>query len=364
MQQLIDKAILFVLCLTSLFLEPITTDLLLALLVALSVSALCSYFEAPYTYILAGTYVAGAVIFPQAAIFLPVIVYDCYGKQPWLLRYSWLLPLLINISRQPALAAAQCIIYAILAVLLQTRAQALDTIREKYYQMADTTREAALRLEKKNNELMEKQDYEVSLATLSERNRIAREIHDNVGHLLTRSILQLGALQVIHRQEPEISGQLDQLKETLNVAMDNIRSSVHDLHDESMDLNIQVCGLIEKFQFCPVKLNFDAGKLPREIQYGFIAIIKEALSNIARHSNATRASITILEHPGLYQLVIEDNGNVSAPRHRREETPPNPKASGGIGLQNMKDRVEALGGVFRIDQSAGFKIFISIPKER
>ena len=76
MQQLIDKAILFVLCLTSLFLEPITTDLLLALLVALSVSALCSYFEAPYTYILAGAYVAGAVIFPQAAIFLPVIVYD------------------------------------------------------------------------------------------------------------------------------------------------------------------------------------------------------------------------------------------------------------------------------------------------
>lgn len=45
------------------------------------------------------------------------------------------------------------------------------------------------------------QDYEIYLATLKERNRIAREIHDNVGHMLTRSILQLGALSVINKDE-------------------------------------------------------------------------------------------------------------------------------------------------------------------
>lgn len=356
MQQLIDKSILFILCFTGLFFAPITTDVLLAMLIALSVSALCSYFEAPYTYILVGAYAISALIFPQAIPFLPVIVYDSFGQRPWCIRFAWLLPLAVNITHQPALTLLQCILFSILAMLLQTRSQALDTIREKYHQMEDTTKEAALRLEKKNNELMEKQDYEVSLATLSERNRIAREIHDNVGHLLTRSILQVGALQVIHKQEPVISGQLNQLKETLSVAMDNIRSSVHDLHDESMDLNIQICGLIEKFQFCPVKLNFDAGELPKEIQYSFIAIIKEALSNIARHSNATRATITILEHPGLYQLVIEDNGTTT---HSVSE---GLSVSGGIGLQNMKDRVEALGGIFRIDRTAGFKIFISIPR--
>ena len=48
------------------------------------------------------------------------------------------------------------------------------------------------------------QDYEIYLATLKERNRIAREIHDNVGHMLTRSILQLGALSVINKDETEI----------------------------------------------------------------------------------------------------------------------------------------------------------------
>ena len=59
----------------------------------------------------------------------------------------------------------------------------------------------------KKQEPMEKQDYEIYLATLRERNRIAREIHDNVGHMLSRSILQMGALITIHKEEP-LHGQL------------------------------------------------------------------------------------------------------------------------------------------------------------
>lgn len=62
-------------------------------------------------------------------------------------------------------------------------------------------------LQEKNKNLMEKQDYEIYLATLRERNRIAREIHDNVGHMLSRSILQMGALITIHKEEP-LHGQL------------------------------------------------------------------------------------------------------------------------------------------------------------
>ena len=57
-------------------------------------------------------------------------------------------------------------------------------------------------LQEKNKNLMEKQDYEIYLATLRERNRIAREIHDNVGHMPSRSILQMGALITIHKEEP------------------------------------------------------------------------------------------------------------------------------------------------------------------
>lgn len=205
-----------------------------------------------------------------------------------------------------------------------------------------------------NRELMEKQDYEVRLATLNERNRIAREIHDNVGHLLTRSILQVSALQVVVRQDEELCRELNGVKDSLSSAMDSIRRSIHDLHEESIDLRMQLLALTEAFSFCPVKLRYDAGELPKDVKYCFIAITREALSNIAKHSGATQAEVSVLEHPALVQLVVQDNGVRRGVRDRA-----------GIGLQNMRDRVEAFHGVFRAEQAGeGFRIFISIPKER
>ncbi len=67
--------------------------------------------------------------------------------------------------------------------------------------MRDTDTELKLVMEQRNRELLEKQDNEIYLATLRERNRIAREIHDNVGHMLSRSILQVGALATICKEE-------------------------------------------------------------------------------------------------------------------------------------------------------------------
>lgn len=198
---------------------------------------------------------------------------------------------------------------------------------------------------------MKNQDYEVELATLAERNRIAREIHDNVGHLLTRSILQVSAMLVVHSGNTELKEPLLAVKDTLSDAMDNVRQSVHNLHEESINLQQQLTRLTDDFTFCPVQLTYDSTPLPKELNYTFIAIVKEALSNIARHSNATRASVSVLEHPSLYQLRIHDNGTLQT-----QDSPD------GIGLFNMEERIRALDGNFHIDRTNGFKIFISIPK--
>ena len=63
--------------------------------------------------------------------------------------------------------------------------------------LRDDSTEKNLLLEEKNHMLVEKQNYEIYTATLKERNRIAREIHDNVGHLLSRSILITGAAKAV-----------------------------------------------------------------------------------------------------------------------------------------------------------------------
>ena len=142
-------------------------------------------------------------------------------------------------------------------------------LEQKYKRVRDDSRELTLMLEKKNQDLLKKQDTEVYLATLKERNRIAREIHDNVGHMLSRSILMVGALKTVNQAE-NLKVPMEQLDQTLNEAMTNVRQSVHDLHDESVNLKEVMESLAEEFRFCPVQLTYDMGyDIPKEIKkYG------------------------------------------------------------------------------------------------
>ncbi len=251
-------------------------------------------------------------------------------------------------------------------------------MEQEYKRARDDSRELTLMLEKKNQDLLEKQDTEVYLATLKERNRIAREIHDNVGHMLSRSILMVGALKTVNQAE-NLKVPMEQLDQTLNEAMTNVRQSVHDLHDESVNLKEVMESLAEEFRFCPVQLTYDMGyDIPKEIKYSFIAITKEALNNVMRHSNANEVKILAREHPGLYQLIIEDNGTSDErirPNGEREEYAEKESAGktgntrktentecSGIGIKNMKKRVRMLGGTMQIQKETGFRIFITVPK--
>lgn len=239
----------------------------------------------------------------------------------------------------------------LLAFLLERQTTGYNQLEDLYKHTRDDSRELNLLLTEKNHTLLEKQDYEIYTATLKERNRIAREIHDNVGHLLSRSILMVGAMKAVNTS-PGLSEPLNTLDSTLNSAMDSIRSSVHDLHDEAINLEEATQSLINDFTFCPVSFEFDMGRdIPREIKFSFISITKEALSNVMKHSSATQVHVTMREHPALYQLCIEDNGTAG------------PISDEGIGLINMKERIHTLKGNIQIRNDKGFKIFITIPKE-
>jgi signal transduction histidine kinase len=237
--------------------------------------------------------------------------------------------------------------------VLAQRTAALDLSQIEAKRLRDNSYEMAMLLRQKNRELIEKRDYEIRLATLNERGRIAREIHDHVGHLLSRSILQVGALMVTKNNEEERQS-LSTVRETLSEAMDRIRASVYDLHDESLDLRTKVEALVREFTFCPIRLDYRLEREPeKDIAYCFIAVVKEGLSNIIRHSNATQVTLALLEHPALYQLVLQDNGSQAGG-----------EVEEGLGLRSMAHRVDALGGRLVIERSGGFRLFISIPKRR
>lgn len=238
------------------------------------------------------------------------------------------------------------------AYILATRTTELERSQTEARQLRDSGYEMAALLRQQNRELVEKQDYEIRLATLSERGRIAREIHDHVGHLLSRSILQIGALMVT-KADVEERQSLSTIRDTLSQAMDSIRASVYDLHEESIDLRTQVEALVREFTFCPIRLDYGLELEPgKDIAYCFIAIVKEGLNNIIRHSNATQVTLALLEHPALYQLVLQDNGSEL-----------NVEPGEGLGLRSIADRVGALGGQLVVEGTGGFRLFISIPKK-
>ena len=155
------------------------------------------------------------------------------------------------------------------------------------------------------------------------------------------------------------------VRETLSQAMDSIRSSVHNLHEESFDLKLQVETMASHFDFCPLRLDYRIQTEPdRDTSHCLLAIIKEGLSNIMRHSDATQATLTLLEHPALYQLVLQDNGTVRDGGSGGSGGLGGVGGVGGVGLglRSMEERVAALGGQFLVQRKSGFRLFVSLPK--
>ncbi len=358
MQGIIDRLLALACCSALLLGKADDVTAVVAMLAATTVSALNGYSKSRVFLITSiVSYTVASMVWPAFGLFLPLVYYDVMaefhatGKSAWILAAAVLM--VISFTNLPADKGV--IVAALMAVayVLALHRATVERSQTEAKRLRDNSYEMAMLLRKKNRELIEKQNYEIRLATLNERARIAREIHDHVGHLLSRSILQVGALMVTKGDEKERQS-LAVIRDTLSQAMDKIRASVHDLHDESLDLKTQVEAVANEFTFCPIRLDYRLEREPgKDIAYCFIAVIKEGLSNIIRHSNATQVTIALLEHPALYQLVLQDNG-----------TQATGKAGKGLGLRSMTDRVEALGGSLTVEHSSGFRIFISIPKRK
>lgn len=309
-------------------------------------------------------YMILSFICPQFLLFTPVVLYGILGDRDYVAAAA--LEVLCVWRYGPVSPAVVCltVVGSMVAGLLQSQADRYLKLEEKFCKTRDDGAEKNLLLKEKNQSILEKQDYEIYTATLRERNRIAREIHDNVGHMLSRAILMVGAMKAVHG-DGRLSASMEQLEETLNAAMTSVRKSVHDIHDESVNLKEILESLVKEFSFCPARLEYDMGyDVPREIRYSFIAIVKEALHNISEHSNATRAGVIAREHPAFYQLIIEDNGTAGSKSLKyTQDGLPGSDGSSGIGLKNMKDRVDSFGGNIDIRRGRGWRIYITVPKK-
>ena len=247
-----------------------------------------------------------------------------------------------------------------LAALLALRTYQEETTRTTLHATRDDLREKVLTLQDTNARLLQAQDHELRAAALSERTRIAREIHDGVGHLLTRLLLQVKALQVVHRDAPGVVDDLATLDDGLDEALDSMRRSVHALSDEgeematSLNLLGSRCGITAVSVDCSTDV-----EPPAAVARCVVAVVREALTNAARHGSAYSARVTVTDYPAFWQVTVDNDGVVPV----EDEPAVDGRGSAGLGLRSMTERVEALGGRVRITPRPRFTVFATIPKD-
>lgn len=337
---------------------------IIIIIISIIFSSLSYFFSnKKFAFITSGFYVIISFVVPEFITMSPLILYNTVyfqGYSALAITLIFIASVLFNCISEPLLLCMLSLGIVISCYLSFILARYNKFLAESN-KIRDDTTESNLLLQLRNKSLLEKQDYEIYNATLKERNRIAREIHDNVGHILSRSILLTGVLKTVNKDEG-CTETLNILHDSLNKAMESIRKSVHNLHDDSINLKETAEAIIKDFVFCRTSMVYDMGTdIPREVKFAFIAILKESLNNICRHSNATDASVVIREHPAMYQLIIKDNGTTANDTDIYKYIF-NSSEGSGMGLTNIYSRVNTLGGSLQIHTQNGFCIFITVPK--
>ncbi|MDJ0800749.1 MAG: sensor histidine kinase [Calothrix sp. MO_167.B12] len=199
-------------------------------------------------------------------------------------------------------------------------------------------------------------------ATLQERNRIAREIHDSVGHSLTAQSIQLENVAMLLDDEDvgQATQNLQKARQLGKEALQNVRQSVATLRNHPLggqSLTVAVTKLVQECEKTNgIQINSEINlsyPLSTEISTAIYRVIQEALTNISKHSHADKVRLILKEKTTGILVSIKDNGQGFNPQENTT----------GFGLQGMRERIEVLGGHLHLTSQLGkgCKIQFEIP---
>lgn len=207
---------------------------------------------------------------------------------------------------------------------------------------------------------------QVLVAQEEERQRIARELHDETAQSLTSLLIGLRMVEKSASPE-ELSARIAELRGQTGRTLEEVRKLALDLRPSALD----DLGLIAALQWytddlarrTQIEVDFRSQgldtRLPDDVEVVVYRIIQEALTNVVKHSGATRVEVTIARDKAVVSASVVDNGrgfNLEHVRHSRER---------GLGLFGMQERVGLVGGTFQIASRPdwGTRVAITIPLE-
>lgn len=227
--------------------------------------------------------------------------------------------------------------------------------RKKYEQLAKESAQQRLLLE------------QIFAAQEQERQRIARELHDEAGQLLTAILVGLKRL--------ERSRNLDgckaigrETRELAQLTLDELRRLARGLNSTALvnsGLHAAISTSLEQYADrygIHVHLSaegLDSKKLPDKLQITLYRIVQEALTNVARHAKATKVSVKLKHLPDKVEIRVSDDGCGFDTSSLGEISKDH------LGLRNIRERTTVLGGIARITSGEkGTKILVRIPLDK
>lgn len=200
------------------------------------------------------------------------------------------------------------------------------------------------------------------LAAAQERTRIARNIHDSLGHALTSLNIQLQTAAKLWEKEPIQSRSfLTQAQELGKMAMQEVRASISTLREDASDerpLESKIETLVDDFRKgtgLAIDLNTShCGSVPLPVAKTVYRIVQEALTNIFKHAQAAQVQIQLNNTQEILHLTVKDNGKGFDAN----------KKNCGFGLLGIQERVAAVKGRYQLKTSPGkgCQIEVEIPK--
>ena len=243
---------------------------------------------------------------------------------------------------------------AICVLLIVGKQQRIDKIRK----LADQLTYTNDKLQDANQKLKEIMEENAYMAGVRERNRIAREVHDTLGHTLTSLIIGIDACKDLAKDSPDdLDDQLDILGMVARQGIKDIRSSVETLKPDSIkkrNVLDSIHDLIENVQRTnkiDIQFNcsFEDIDVDEEEEHTIYRVVQESIDNAIQHGQAEHIAVIFTKEENRIHILIQDDGCGC----------PNPIE--GFGLHHMRERLEMLHGTLVYDGINGFIVRAVIP---
>lgn len=216
---------------------------------------------------------------------------------------------------------------------------------------ADEIGQLSRRLNRMAEEIQNLLQAHQELATLEERNRLARDLHDSVKQQVFATTMSLAAAESLWDRDPESAREkVAQALALCRQAQQELSGLLHELRPVALEGKGLAAALDEYVARWSRQAGIEADvatqgerSLAPDVEEAIFRVAQEALANAAKHSQAKRVQVTLSYPPDGILLEVRDDGHGFVP------TP----GDQGIGLRSMRERVEALGGEFGVDSRLG-----------